>query len=121
MFLRALLLTVAASLLSVHAETRVAPGNWIPIRWWDPSPKSLDVLEGTPINCLVLPESVLNDRLITEAHRRNLVVLALASNVEEARRINLTSLDGVVLKEIFPTGSKPLVSNASSVCRCAIA
>lgn len=80
------------------------PESWVPIRWWDASPKSLALLEGTPINCVLLSEGVRNDDLVREARRRKLVVLALASNAEEARRIASSRTDGVVLEGEFAAG-----------------
>jgi hypothetical protein len=101
MFLRFILAVFVAAPATLHAGTPPGPGDWIPIRWWDASPKSLDLLEGTPVNCLVLPESVRKRDLIAAARRRKLVVLALATNAEEARRLSLAEVDGAVLEGEF--------------------
>ncbi|HEY3835406.1 MAG TPA: hypothetical protein VGL72_02490, partial [Bryobacteraceae bacterium] len=70
------------------------PESWIPIRWWDPAPKSIELLKGTPINCLLLATAVRNDALVREARRRGLTVLALASNAGEARQAARETNDG---------------------------
>ncbi len=78
-----------------------APANWIPIRWWDASPGSLDLLRDTPVNCLLLAERVRNVELMREARHRKLALLALARNPEEARRVNPADVDAVVLEGEF--------------------
>ena len=97
-------MTVLATAGILHAKPHLDAGNWIPIRWWDASARSLALLENSPINCLVLPESIRTDELIREARRRKLAVLALASSLEEARRVNLAGFDGVVLEGEFAGG-----------------
>ncbi len=94
-------MAVVAAFAVFPADSRTEPGSWIPIRWWDPSAKSLDLLDGTPVNCLLLPEGVRNDRLIREARRRGLTVLGLALSVEDAQRLNRSVFDGVVLEGAF--------------------
>jgi hypothetical protein len=101
MVLRLVLTVFAASLASDCAETRQPAENWIPIRWWDASPASLDLLSGTPVNCLLLPEKTRGDALVREARRRKLAVLAIVSNPEEAQRMNPSGVDGVVLEGDF--------------------
>ena len=49
------ILMLAAALAGqaiAHAGTRSEAEKWIPIRWWDPSPASLELLKNTPVNCL---------------------------------------------------------------------
>src|SRR5437764_1110542 len=64
-------------------------GNAIPIRWdggaadrWFRDPASLALLEGSPIDCLVVswPTGVTQHPLVTEAHRRNLSVVGWATS-----------------------------------------
>ena len=83
------------------ACSAAGPESWVPVRWWDASPKSLALLENTPINCLLIPENVRNAALVHEALRRKLIVLALASNPEEARRAADAKADGIVLEGEF--------------------
>jgi hypothetical protein len=80
------------------------PESWIPVRWWDASPKSLELLRGTPINCLLVPDRIRNGELLREAHRRKLTVLALASNGVEAQRALEAKTDGIVLEGKFAAG-----------------
>jgi hypothetical protein len=53
---------------------------------------------------VVLPERVGSGLLITEARRRKLAVLLLATNPEEGRRLNPAGVDGVVLEGDFADG-----------------
>jgi hypothetical protein len=57
MFLGSILMTVVVAVM-LQAGSGDLAADWILIRWWDASPKSLDLLDNTPINCLVLPERV---------------------------------------------------------------
>ena len=82
------------------------PGNWVPVRWWDASPKSLELLNDTAINCVLLPDSIRNEALIREARHRKLAVLALAGNRDEALRAAGAATDGVVLEGEFAAGLK---------------
>ena len=92
---------LAAFVFYTTLAAAASPSNWIPIRWWDPSPSSLDLLQATAINCLLLPDSIRSQPLIREAHQRWLTVLALASNPEGARRAAGTAADGIVLEGDF--------------------
>ncbi len=117
-----LLRWAVACLLFTTLAIAADPENWVPVRWWDASPKSFELLKGTPINCVVLPDSIRSEALITEAHRRKLAVLALASNPEEAPRALDAKTDGVVLEGAFRAGRYPTRRDLLSrpfACPCA--
>ena len=54
--------------------------DWIPMRWPDGDPKSLELLAGHPVNCLLLEESKWSAGFADQARARDLVVLKLAPN-----------------------------------------
>jgi len=90
--------------LSAPLVMMAGPENWVPVRWWDASPKSLELLATTPFNCVLLPETIRTDALVREARRRKLTVLALAANEQEAQRALGARTDGVVLEGEFAAG-----------------
>src|ERR1022692_292566 len=50
------------------------PSGWVPARWNGTDLKSLDLLSGTPINCLLLTSYT--PELVTRAAARGIVTLA---------------------------------------------
>ena len=118
------------------------PGNWVPARWqggpvelrrrpvaaeaeiirdWY-SPRTLDLLDGTPVNCLLVTWSASSDaalesehqKLVADyanaAHERKIAVLGLiypeADATRSARRAAEAGLDGVVLDGDFPDAAR---------------
>lgn len=47
-----------------------------PARWRDPAPETLELLRGTPINCLLAEEPAWRRELIGRAHEAGMLVLA---------------------------------------------
>jgi hypothetical protein len=90
-----------ALMLCAPLVMAAGPGNWVPVRWWDASPRSLELLNGTAINCVLLPDAIRNEALIREARHRKLAVLSLAGNRDEALRAASAATDGVVLEGEF--------------------
>jgi hypothetical protein len=58
------------------------PSDWVPVRWPWSDPKSLELLAGSPINCLLL--KTYSPDLIAAAAKRGLVLLADISATEDA-------------------------------------
>jgi hypothetical protein len=101
----------AATLLTlvsvVHLPAAVgAPADWIPMRWEMASQLSLDILQGTPVNCLLIPwngsEAGGRDRLVSQIHTRKIAVLALLalgdSGVTQTKDALRGGVDGIVLE-----------------------
>lgn len=53
------------------------PEDLIPMRWPGSDPEALSTLDGSPINCLLVPEAQLNKAFTEAAHRKQLTVLAV--------------------------------------------
>jgi hypothetical protein len=52
-----------------------APADWVPARWNWSDPATLDLLQGTPVNCLLLKSP---DRtFVSKAAERGIATLAL--------------------------------------------
>jgi hypothetical protein len=83
------------------------PADWVPVRWPWNDVKSLELLSGTPINCLLL--TAYPETLVTAAAERGLVTLAVLTPgvdaVAAARRALEARVNGIVLEGEFPEGA----------------
>ncbi len=77
-----------------------APADWVPIRWPFPDAASLELLQGTPVNCLLLQEPTAE--LVAAASSRGLVTLAVLKPGEDARKALSAKVTGLVLEGDFP-------------------
>src|ERR1035438_2993533 len=79
------------------------PSGWVPARWNGTDAKSLDLLSGTPINCLLL--SSYTPEFVTRAAARGIVTLAAlkpgAAPADPARKAIRAGLQGIVLEGDF--------------------
>lgn len=68
-----------------------------PARWRDPAPESLELLRGTPVNCLLAEEPAWKPELIARAHGDGILVLGAvaSSDLAAARRALAAGADGV--------------------------
>src|SRR5215471_2099243 len=72
------------------------PGDWVPVRWpWNDA-KSLELLTGTPVNCLLLKSPT--PEFLAAAAERGVVALTV---VAPGERVPETKGDGVVLEGDF--------------------
>jgi hypothetical protein len=83
------------------------PSAWVPARWNGTSPKSLEVLAGTPINCLLV--ATYTPDFVAAASARGIATLAVlkpgADPADPARKAIRDGLQGVVLEGDFPSGT----------------
>jgi hypothetical protein len=98
-----------------------APQAWVPMRWPWQDARSLELLAGTPINCLLL-ESY-SPELVTAAEKRGLVTLARMApggdTAAAARAALARGVSGIVLEGSFAeatvravraeAGSRPVI------------
>ncbi len=91
----------------------VAAVDLVPMRWPASEPKSLEVLDGTPVNSILLEAEAWSPSLIAEAKRRNIAVFAVVHPSDEAadalRRAAALPFDGVVLEGDFAPAIRALV------------
>ena len=73
------------------------PAAWVPVRWPWSDERSLELLTGTPVNCLLLRHP--SAAFISAAQARGLVALAVVTPGEDAPA---TKADGVVYEGDFP-------------------
>jgi hypothetical protein len=85
----------------------VPPASWVPARWNWTNPKTLDLLAGTPINCLLLGSYT--PEFAARAAGRGIVTLAVlkpgADPAGPAREAVRAGLQGIVLEGDFPQGT----------------
>ena len=106
-------LALLAAAPLVRAVT--SPDRWVPVRWPWSDAQSLELLDGSPVNCLVLKSWT--PELLAAARKRDLTVLALivpgGDSVASARQALSASLSGIVLEGDFPEGVAKSVLQAS--------
>ena len=92
------------------------PADWVPVRWpWSEAP-SLELLAGTPINCLLLRNY--SGDLVSAAAGRGIVTLAVIAPggdvVAAVRRALAARVTGIVLEGDFPEGAAAGVREAAA-------
>ncbi len=92
------------------------PADWVPVRWPWNDVKSLELLSGTAINCLLL--KTYPEAFVAAAAARGLVTLALLTPggdvVAAARRALDAKTSGIVLEGEFPEGAAAGVREAAA-------
>jgi hypothetical protein len=79
------------------------PSAWVPIRWPWTDTRSLELLAGTPVNCLLL--KAYTPELIAAAQARGVVALALLAPGGDIDAALAAKVDGIVLEGDFPEGT----------------
>src|SRR2546428_4154422 len=91
-----------------------SPPDWVPARWNWTDPATLDLLQGTPVNCLLLtwnsslPKAA--GAFADKAAQRGVVTLAVIhpmDPVHDAARqaVRGAGMNGIVLEGDFPEGT----------------
>lgn len=90
--------------------------NWIPMRWRSGQAQSLDLLSGTPVNCILLEEPAWAPPLLREAAKRRVAALAVLHSDTtlpgQTRRAAGLDIDGVVLEGEFNESARAEVRTA---------
>ncbi|HLY19270.1 MAG TPA: hypothetical protein VKR61_18720 [Bryobacteraceae bacterium] len=101
-------------LTAIPLLASVPPSAWVPARWDGTNPKTLDLLSGTPINCLLL--NTYTAEFIDRASARGVAVLAVlrpgGDPSDAARKAIHAGLQGIVLEGDFPRGAATRVRDA---------
>jgi hypothetical protein len=79
--------------------------NWVPARWATNDPASLDLITGTPVNCLLLEQKLWSSPFSNKASSMNIAVLGVVrpgSDVgQSVRTAKEQGLQGIVLEGDF--------------------
>lgn len=91
------------------------PADWVPARWPWTDPPSLDLLSGSPVNCLLLRQYP--PALVAAATARGLITLAVlqpgADAPAQARQALAAHVTGLVLDGDFPDSVAAAVREAA--------
>ncbi len=90
---------LALGLLST-AYAAPQPADWVPARWPWTDVASLELLDGTPVNCLLLRDFPAD--LVRAATGRGIVTLAVLKPGGDARKALAAKVTGLVLEGDFP-------------------
>ena len=89
--------------------------DWVPMRWISADPKSLDLLKGTPINCVILDQQDVSPQFIKAAADAGVSTLGVIHPGEKAtgevRRAIDAKLAGVVLEGDFEAAAAQRIRN----------
>src|SRR5229473_9681 len=85
----------------------VAAPDWVPMRWSNQDTKSLELLKGTPINCLLLEKQDWSAKFVSTAKDNGIATLGVihpgASALTDAQQLAALKMDGAVLEGDFET------------------
>jgi hypothetical protein len=88
------------------APPPAAPVDWVPARWTSSDPGTLDLVQETPINCLLMEEAWWSQAFAEEAARRGVATLAVVhwggEPLKTARRALELKFTGVALEGDWP-------------------
>ena len=98
---------LAAALISLYAD-------WIPARWASADPKSLELLTGTPINCLWLERPQWSDAFLAAAAKRGIATVAVIRRegdaVEAAQTAAKMKFDALITEGDFDDYTRLIVA-----------
>jgi len=91
------------------------PSAWVPARWPWPETKSLELLAGSPVNCLLLQSY--NPEFLAAAAEHGLVTLAVITpgkdSLAAARKALAAKVTGIVMEGDFPESDASAVKQAA--------
>ena len=97
----------------------MAQEHWVPARWPSNDPSSLDLLAGTPVNCLLVDQSNWSAAFNAEAFKRGVASLAVvrpgAKAAESARQALDLRFAGLVFEGDFNGARPPAPANVPQV------
>lgn len=101
--------------------TLATPIDWTPARWRWTDPQSLELLAGSPVNCLLVPWSAAPETAAFPSHatRRGIATLAVIvpgeAVVESAQAAKRAGYTGIALEGDFPDGLVERVRDSTQI------
>lgn len=98
---------LAPAVVSHFPLFAAAPRDWVPMRWTWNEPATLDLLSGSPVNCLLLknPDAAFAEAASKQGIATLAVIMLGEDAVAVARKAAQAKLQGVVLDGDFPAGT----------------
>jgi hypothetical protein len=110
----------AVLLLAFLAPTHDAPPDvrsWVPARWSSHDPKSLDTVQQTPVNCLLMELRDWDPPFIAAAAQRGIATLGIIHSgqpaLDAARQAVTLKMTGVVLEGDFPESTVTAIEDSN--------
>ncbi|MBS1857525.1 MAG: hypothetical protein JST11_19310 [Acidobacteria bacterium] len=104
--MRVLRAAMLAGFLPLVCAAIPKPADWVPVRWPWADAASLDLLQGTVVNCVLVRHPAAE--FTRAATARGIVTLAVIAPGEDARAALAAKVDGVVYEGDFPAEPPPL-------------
>jgi hypothetical protein len=96
-----------------------APSDWVPARWPLAEPRTLELLDGSAVNCLLVESA--DPTFTTEAASRGIATLAVIRPgrdlAEAAERALASKFTGLLLEGDFPEGTAVKIRTS---CKCPV-
>jgi hypothetical protein len=117
MLMRAVRWAAVLGCLPLFGASVPQPSDWVPVRWPWADAQSLELLAGSPVNCLLLRTYPAD--LVSAATSQGIVTLAVISPggdaVAAARRALAARVNGIVLEGDFDADVAAGVRNAAGI------
>lgn len=94
-----------------------SPSDCVPMRWISPEPKSLDLLDQSSINCLVMEPASVTEELKKAAAARKLQLIAVndSSRRAEAEKVGLTFIESAQRGKLDLQSNAPVLVSQQAV------
>ncbi len=79
----------------------LAAANWVPVRWPSSDPGSLELLTGSPVNCLLLEREHWTAEFVRAARQRRFAVLGVLHDGDGVKQAARPGFDALVLDGDF--------------------
>ena len=92
----------------IFALLLLSAADWVPMRWSAPNPAALELLKGTPVNCLLLENAAINSGVVSAALGSGidtLTVIGPGATEETIRKASALKVMGVILEGVFADGA----------------
>jgi hypothetical protein len=108
MWMRAGCWVAALGFVPLLCAAAPAPSAWVPVRWPWADTRSLELLTGTPVNCLLLKSP--SPELVAAVQARGAAALAVVAPGGDITGALAAKVDGIVLEGEFPEGTAAGIS-----------
>lgn len=91
------------------------PADWIPMRWTNPDPKSLELLRDHPVNCLLVEAKHWSPELARQARQMQLVLLKGGANSSAQSYVSDTGATVTITQRHLMQIDKPVAATDQGI------